>query len=61
MPLVEDIDVQLNWMRVNICIIDIANNLIPNYFLRRESDLSSDLKMASPKSIIGHLCDLVRV
>ena len=61
MPLIDDIDEQLNWMRVNMCVIEISNDLMPNHYLRRENDLPAEQKMASPKSLISHLCDLVRV
>ena len=40
--LIDDIDEQLNWMRVNICIIEVSNDLIPNHYHRRENDLPVD-------------------
>jgi hypothetical protein len=48
-------------MRVNIGILELSNDLMPNFFHRKENELSVDQKMSSPKSLIGHLCDLVRV
>ncbi len=60
-PLIDDIDEQLNWMRVNMCVIEVSNDLMPNHYLRRDNDLPAEQKMASSKSYISHLCDLVRV
>ena len=60
-PLLENIHDQLNWMRVNIGVMDVSNELLPNYFHRKENDLSPEYKMSSPRSLISHLCDLVRV
>ncbi len=40
--LLEDIHEQLNWIRVNIAVVEVSNELMPNYFHRKESELSPD-------------------
>ena len=48
-------------MRVNIGVIEVSNDLMPNYYHRKENELTPDKKISSPLSLFGHFGDLVRV